>query len=455
MKASISTCAALLASALQAVTPTVSDVSMTQNSLSREVTITYRLSAVPAIVTLDIETNCVVDAQEKWVSIGAENIMNVAGDAFVRVSEQKDTYSISWHPVASWPGHVIPSGGARAVVVAHDLCDGPKYMAVDLAATANPRVRYYPSADAVPGGVAADLYKTSSLLLQRVSARNVTFPMGSFNEGGDANEAQHTALLTNDYYLGVYPVTQSQWQRVMGSNPSRWKTQGAMRPVEQVSYAKVRTAANDTYSGAYDYPNAPHGDSFLGKLNTLTGNVLGFDLPSEAQWEYAAKAGNIDGFYGRADSPIPVKSDGTIDSTTAIPIANTIGRYKRNGGQDNWTTPATDVGPEKGTALVGTYLPNDWGFYDMFGNVAEWCLDWYQADITGLNGRPNVNGAKSLDNADGSNKVVRGISSGGCEGEHNQMRPAFRSWRAANGIPDYWYHIGLRVVCSGCEKVAP
>ena len=454
MKASISTCAALLASALQAVTPTVSDVSMTQNSSSREVTITYRLSAVPAIVTLDIETNCVVDAQEKWVSIGAENIMNVAGDAFVRVSEQKETYSISWHPVASWPGHVIPSGGARAVVVAHDLCDGPKYMAVDLATTANPRVRYYPSADAVPGGVTADLYKTSSLLLQRVSARNVTFPMGSFNEGGGANEAQHTALLTNDYYLGVYPVTQSQWQRVMGSNPSRWKTQGTMRPVEQVSYAKVRTAANDTYSGAYDYPNAPHGNSFLGKLNTLTGDVLGFDLPSEAQWEYAAKAGNIDGFFGRADSPIPMNGDGTLNNSAAIPIVNTIGRYKRNGGQDNWTTPAADVGPEKGTALVGTYLPNDWGFYDMPGNVCEWCLDWYQDDITGLNGKPNVNGAQMLDTTAGSKKVVRGATAAGCEVDCAQMRPSYRASLSASSAPT-WEHNGLRVVCSGCEKVAP
>ncbi|MBR2838472.1 MAG: formylglycine-generating enzyme family protein [Kiritimatiellae bacterium] len=445
--------AGMFAATLLAAAPTVSDVTMTQNVSTREVTITYRLSSVPAIVTLDIETNCVVDAQERWASIGAENIMNVAGDAFVRVSEPKDAYSISWHPEASWPGFKIPSGGARAVVVAHDLCDGPRYMAIDLAA-AGQRVHYYPSATAVPGGVTNDLYKTSSILLRRVDARNVTFPMGSFYEGGGANETQHTALLTNDYYLGVYPVTQSQWQRVTGSNPSRWKVQGAMRPVELVSYARVRTASNDAYSGAYDYPNAPHCDSFLGKLNTLTDNLLGLDLPSEAQWEYAAKAGNVDGFFGRSDSPIPMKSDGTINPAEAIPIANTIGRYKRNGGQDNWATPGENVGPDKGTAIVGTYLPNDWGFYDMLGNVAEWCVDWYQVDITALNGQPNVNGAQSLDAVAGSDKVVRGSNASGCECEYNNMRPAYRGNLSATSTPT-WQHNGLRIVASGCEKANP
>lgn len=446
--------AGMIATALLAATPTVSNVSMMQNMSTREVTITYSLSSVPAIVTLDIETNCVVDAQERWVSIGAENIMNVAGDAFVRVSEAKETYSISWHPEASWPGYTIPSGGARAVVTAHDICAGPMYMTIDLSATSR-RVCYYPSAAAVPGGVTNDLYKTSSILLRRVDARNVTFPMGSFFEGGGAQEAQHTALLTNDYYLGVYPITQSQWQRVMGANPARYKVQGAMRPVENMTYAKVRTSANDTYSGTYDYPSAPYGDSFLGKLNTLTGNLLGLDLPSEAQWEYAAKAGNIDGFFGRADSPIPMKSDGTMNSTDAIPLAKTIGRYKRNGGQDNWTTPAETVGPDLATAIVGTYLPNDWGFYDMFGNVAEWCKDWYQEDVTALGGAPNVNGAKALDGEDGAKKVVRGISASGCEGEYTDMRPAYRNGYKALEAPPTYAHIGIRIVASGCEKANP
>ena len=96
----------------------------------------------------------------------------------------------------------------------------------------------------------------------------------------------------------------------------------------------------------------------------MTGNGLTFDLPTEAQWEFACRAGTTTAWNNGTD---------ITDTTTDLEL-NTLGRYKNNqtdgkGGYSQHTT-------------VGSYLPNAWGLYDMHGNVSEWCLDWYVADIT-------------------------------------------------------------------------
>ncbi|GEM_PF-3075823 len=220
------------------------------------------------------------------------------------------------------------------------------YLVVDL--SSGPQSEKYPVrySQEAPDS-AADTCRTTELWLKRI-------PFGAFlmgspeDEGGHSgNECQHRVTLTQDFYLGVFPVTQRQWELVMGENPSYFKDVGPCAPVEQVSYddicGKNRPWPADTSVSA---------DSFLGRIRAKTG--LTFDLPTEAQWEYACRAGTTTAFsFGNS-------CDGTQCNCKGIAPYRT-----------------TNKGPylEKPTP-VGEYSPNPWGLYDMHGNVWEWCRGW-------------------------------------------------------------------------------
>ena len=124
-------------------TPEVSDVTMSQTSRN-VVTITYRLSNGPAVVTLDIETNCVVNGETCWASIGGENIQNFKpnSDVFKKVSG-KETYTITWTPNRAWADHNQAASKTRAVVKAWSLANPPDYMSVDITEHANPNTQRY------------------------------------------------------------------------------------------------------------------------------------------------------------------------------------------------------------------------------------------------------------------------------------------------------------------------
>ena len=166
-----------------------------------------------------------------------------------------------------------------------------------------------------------------------------TFMMGGTGEqGGDAypNEKPDHPVTLSPYYIGETEVTQALWEAVMGNNPSNFK--GNNKPVEQVSW-------NDC-------------QDFIRKLNQKTG--LNFRLPTEAEWEYAARGGN--------------KSKG----------------YKYSGGNNSEKVAWKQTLSIKGTRDVKTMQANELGLYDMSGNVDEWCQDWYgkysdepQTDPTG------------------------------------------------------------------------
>ena len=452
-------------SSSQAMIPEVSDVTMTQ-SATRRVTITYRLSDAPAVVTLDIQTNANTSAAADdpgWTSIGGRNICNAQGDVWKKVSG-KDTYTITWQPDRVWTdaegeGFKIAANGARARVTAWPVDNTPDYMAVDISAAAQPETqKYYPAADFVPGGVTNHLYKTAAFLMRKIMAKDVTWTMGSTSAEtlrNAAREGTHLVTLTNNYYIGVYPVTQSQWG-VVATNSSQkgyCTIESAMRPMEQVCYNEIRLKANSNAAATsdeianYSWPKAPHPSSFLGLLRSKTG--LGFDLPSEAQWEFAARAGNGVGYWGDGSAIKNADTDANL---------NLLGRYRYNGGligTNSDTIPPATCDVNNGTAIVGTYFPNAWGIYDMSGNVWEWCLDWYQenydqmTDANGVNygGRVNIdlsNPANYLSgaSASGAKRVFRGGSlfdaASGC-------RPASRS----GNVPTYRYlHIGFRVVCT-------
>ena len=153
-----------------------------------------------------------------------------------------------------------------------------------------------------------------------------TFTMGATSEqGGDAFDREKPAhsVTLSGYYIGKYEVTQELWKAVMGSNPSRFK--GDNLPVERVSWNDVQ--------------------EFLRKLNAMTGKR--YRLPTEAEWEFAARGGNSSRGYKYSGS-------------------NSLGSvawYDGNSGNK--------------THVVGTKSPNELGIYDMSGNVREWCQDWY------------------------------------------------------------------------------
>jgi formylglycine-generating enzyme required for sulfatase activity len=154
------------------------------------------------------------------------------------------------------------------------------------------------------------------------------FLMGNADDEDDVDDSiQHKVKITQGFWLAKTQTTQAQWQAVMGNNPSLFK--GRNLPVEQVKWNDV--CGNDTRSGG-----------FLGKLNQFSTVGGRFDLPTEAQWEYACRAGTSGEYAGDLDQ---------------------MGWYGDNAGRE--TNP------------VGQKKPNAWGLHDMHGNVVEWCADWW------------------------------------------------------------------------------
>jgi len=437
----IASFAVAASAALPAAVPEISGVTMAQAS-DRLVTITYTLADAPAVVTVDVQTNVMGDV---WASIGGEAVWNATGDVWKKV--ETGSHTITWRPDHSWPDHKIADGGARAVVTAWALDNTPDYMAVDISAAAQPDTQtYYPAADFVPGGVANSIYKTTMLLMRKIMAKDVTWTMGSttleVQDRVAAREATHQVTLTNNYYIGVYEITQSQWSQVATNNTTAvatYTTERFMRPMDMVCYNEIRNAANTTTANAsYNWPNDPNPSSFLGLLRSKTG--IDFDLPSEAQWEFAARAGNGVGYWGDGSDILNAALDANL---------NLLGRYERNGGRvpkgTSYVDPATSCGVTNGTAIVGSYAPNDWGIYDMHGNVWELCLDWYEDNINAHGGAVNIDPsapAKTLSGASGARRANRGGSwyyaAGYC-------RPAFRS---SIGPTDRYNNHGFRVLCS-------
>ncbi|MBR6587464.1 MAG: formylglycine-generating enzyme family protein [Kiritimatiellae bacterium] len=441
-KAMIFGAAAIASSMLMAAdTPEVENVVMTQASFGRMVTVTYKLknAADGAVVTFDVETNTLADASGEWVSIGGAAVCNARGAVWRKVTaadaDSEGKYTITWRPDLSWEGHKVSlaDGGARAVVTAWALDNTPDYMVVDISAAAKPNTqRYYPAVDFLPGGLLGNPdYRTTSLVMRKILAKDVTWTMGSVAENGRNadREATHRVTLTCNYYIGVYEVTQTQWQQITGYNPSNFTTDRTMRPVEKVSYRDIRqgkgTATSVASATSGVYPADPYGDSFLGLLRSKTG--IDFDLPSEAQWEFAARAGNGEGYWGEgSDMQISSGKDMNLDL---------LGRYLKNPVTNATSSPDSAIAPANGgTAIVGSYAPNAWGLYDMNGNVWEWCLDWFANDIKALNGTVNT--------ASGASRILRG---GGWSHEAGSCRAATRNgYSPATRQGNF----GFRVACT-------
>ncbi len=246
--------------------------------------------------------------------------------------------------------------------VTQDVVTGD-YLVLDL--SGGPSASNYPVSylSGVPAGGWTNEDKTTKLVLRKIPAG--TFTMGSpTNElGRFDHETQHTGTLTKAFYMGVFEVTQRQWELVMGNRPSFFTNSSyyLTRPVEQVSYYDVRENAdsNSTIGTSWPASGAVGTTSFMGKLRAKTGMAT-FDLPTEAQWEYACRAGTTQA----------LNSGHNLTDKERDARMDTVGRYQKRSTDANCAT-------NTGTATVGLYLANAWGLYDMHGNVSEWCLDWF------------------------------------------------------------------------------
>ena len=413
MKANVSIIA-VLASSLAFASPTAT---VTSTSLVDDVLIVEYTLDAPAVVTFDIRTNN--------VSIGGEAVVSgilYGSDVWKKV-DATGTHTIKWRTDA-WNGNA----SINAVVTAWPLNNPPNYMVADISTKAKPNTqRYYQEADFVPGGVLGDTrYRKTALLMRKIMAKGITWTMGN---NGDASPWREVTL-TNNYYMGVFEVTQAQWAQVKGNYPSKFTLASVreMRPVEQVSYDQIRVSSGNTWSEDYEFPNPPHGSSFLGIVRTRTG--INFDLPGEAQWEYAAHAGYDYSRWG----------DGTSNSSANL---MNLGRFSGNGGSGS---DAANCNTNKATAICGSYKPSDFGLYDMHGNVNELCLDWYTADKahTNLDYRVNIDPSNKHyvlypTGTRGSAKVKRG-------GSFAQAAVGTAS-RNSDADTTVYYNFGFRVIC--------
>ena len=241
----------------------------------------------------------------------------------------------------------------------------------------------------VPSGGWTDEHKTTKLVLRLIEP-------GSFKMGGSYN-----VTLTKPYYCGLFEVTQRQWELVTGSNPCSSTTygKGDNYPVHYVSYDMIRgSSAGAGWPASYEVDAS----SFFGKLRARTG--LDFDLPTEAQWEYACRAGTTTTYYW----------GNSMDGNYAWYTSNSSSK----------------------THPVGTKTPNVWGLYDMSGNVCEWCRDWYGGLASGV---ADPKGCSS-----GLDRVLRG-------GSYYDLDYCTSSYRCSSGPSIRSSDRGFRLIITMSE----
>ena len=217
-----------------------------------------------------------------------------------------------------------------------------------------------------PSPAVAVTTKPGTVVTNKMGMELVYIPAGSFmmgSETGDPNEKPvHRVTFSKGFYLGKYEVTQAQWQAVIGNNPSYFENCGGNCPVERVSWESVQ--------------------EFIKDLNARNDGYT-YRLPSEAEWEYAARAGATTTYYWGDDPNQACRYENVADQTGKA------------------TYPAWKVSVECSDgfptiAPVGSFLPNKFGLYDMAGNVSEWCEDRFHSDHTGAPEDGSVRGESFL-----------------------------------------------------------
>lgn len=330
--------ASLVLSAVVTAAAPISTITDTeQNPDTRQISVTFDLSEA-AIVTLGVQVS--TDGGASWADMDT-NVVHVVGDVNRRLPAGSG-YTAVWNADRDWPGHPASGETIRAVLRCWSDGNPPLYFVMSCADTS--KRWYFTDARQIPGGVTNRLYKTEYLVMRRIYAKDIVWPMSSpSTENGRQNDSsantgensQHYVKLTNDYYMAVFPGTIRQSLLLFGNGRG---SAGKANWFPSDSCAYTHLNGTSARTGA----QPPDTGSSLANLRTATG--LRFDLATEAQWEFACRAG----------------------TGTARPFDDAdIGDYA-------WYVENSD----SATHEVGLKKPNPWGLYDMLGNVAEWCRDF-------------------------------------------------------------------------------
>jgi len=350
MKSATTFVSALFTATLFAATPVIDDSSVSVRQLpNRTVLIEYTMNPAavgdnePAIVTVDILTNS--------VSVGGERLWTLSGDVNKLVSHTQDhKHKILWKPTKEgFPEFNLPAASVTARISLWSTNAPPNYWVINLDTPSDRAAdRYYPDAEQIPGTVTNQLYKTERLVFRRIPAEGVTWKMGGSESYGYTT--YHYVTFSYDYWMSVFEMTRAQLHALAWAYPAPAASNVALPAVDDNDQTLTITAIRGNPSGTsqYNWPSNGH-DKVAWRMNDMRSSLHGIpvDLPTEAEWEFACRAGSSTA-YCNGDA----KDD--LDK---------VGWYSGNSGG----------------ALhdVGLKMPNAWGIYDMHGNAREWCLDKY------------------------------------------------------------------------------